>query len=276
MTPARTEPREPDLQHAWACALRDPDLPASERLSAWNGSDVGRRFNVHRNTFVSSLAQALGETLPVCRQALGAEVFDSLAVAFVRAHPPRSPVLAEWGDDFGPWLMADPCAGKAWPWLPELAALERARVTAYHADDASPMALASLQDHFAQGSALMGARLRLHPSFQLIRTQWSVVSLWAAHQGAIEPQGLAVHESPEAALVLRDDTREGDVLILPLTHPAAAFCASLLAGRALADALAAAQHEAVPDGAVFDLVTTLALLIRHGAIVAWLAPGDTQ
>lgn len=254
----------------FAAALRRPDAPPPAGLKAWNGSDVGRRLDVHRNTFVVTLVQALGETLPVCRQALGDEAFDTLARAYVRADPPRSPVLAEWGDGFAPWLATVPAAA-AWPWLPALARLERARITAFHAADAAPLRVAEVAARLADAEALAGSRLVLHPSCRVLMEVWGVVTLWAAHQtDGAPPQDLAVFEQDEAALVLRDDTATGggEVLLLPLSLPAARCADALARGTPLGEAVAGAGD--------VDFAGLMALLIRHGAIVGWRNPGDDR
>ncbi len=254
----------------FAAALRRPDAPPPAGLKAWNGSDVGRRLDVHRNTFVVTLVQALGETLPVCRQALGDACFDALARDHVRAEPPRTPVLAEWGDGFAPWLATVPAAA-AWPWLPGLARLERARVTAFHAADATPLPVAEVASRLADAASLGATRLVLHPSCQVVLENWGVVSLWAAHQtGDAPPQDLAVFEQDEAALVLRDDTAigGGEVLLLPLPLPAARCAEALRQGHPLG--------EAVAEAGDVDLAGLLALFIRHGALVGWRTPGDDR
>jgi hypothetical protein len=258
----------------FAAALRHPGTPPPPGLRAWNGSDVARRFDVHRNTFVVTLVQALGETLPVCRQALGAECFDALARAFVLAAPPDSPVLAEWGDGFAPWLAGfGPAAD--WPWLPGLARLERARIVAFHAADAAPLGAADIAPALVDAAQLAGMKLVLHPSCQVLQEDWGVVSLWAAHQQPEgPPQDLAVFERHEAALVLRDDTATGggEVTLLPLPLAAARCTAALQRGRPLAEAVAEAGSAPEP----LDLAALLALLIRHGALAGWRRPGDDE
>jgi hypothetical protein len=259
---------------SFAAALREPGTPPPLGLTSWNGSDVARRFDVHRNTFIVTLVQALGETLPVCHQALGAECFDALARAFVLAAPPCSPVLDEWGNGFAPWLAGfGPAA--AWPWLPGLARLERARIVAFHAADAAPLTAADIAPALANAAQLAGSVLVLHPSCQLLQEDWGVVSLWAAHQQDDgPPQDLAVFEQPEAALVLRDDTASGsgEVVLLPLPLAAARCTAALQSGRSLAEAVAEASSAPEP----LDLAALLALFIRHGALAGWRRPGDDR
>jgi hypothetical protein len=70
----------------------------------------------------------------------------------------------------------------------------------------------------------------------------------------------------EAALVLRVDD---DAVVLGLPVAAAMFCAQLQQGATLGSAAALA-------GDALDLGASLALLIHHGALVAWHDHADTR
>ena len=115
------------------------------------------------------------------------------------------------------------------------------------------------------------ARIELHPSLQLQRSPFAIVSLWAAHQGAGASEPVAL-ERPESALVLRD----GDaVWVLGMAPADAAFVGALAAGAALG--AAASIAEAAADGtAPFELSAVLALLIGRHAIVGWHDAGEAR
>ena len=110
---------------AWCAALLDPDREVPPGLSTWNGSDPAQRFAVYRNNVTVSLMDALAETFPVCQAMVGAPHFRDLARAFVRRHPPRSPVLARYGHGFADFI-AECTLAAPWPYLPDLARLELA------------------------------------------------------------------------------------------------------------------------------------------------------
>jgi Na+(H+)/acetate symporter ActP len=97
----------------------------------------------------------------------------------------------------------------------------------------------------------------------VLRSPFDVVALWAAHQQEDDWPAVDI-DRPCAALVLRDAADE--VLVIGLDPACADFVAALVAGATLAEALARAPG--------LDLVATLALLLRHGAITGWAAPGD--
>lgn len=250
------------LQAGFAAALLDPQRPAPQGLRAWNGSDPARRFGVYRNNVIVSLVGALADTFPVLRQLVGDEFFDAMAGRYVREHAPASPVLAHYGEGFADWL-ASFAPAQALPYLPDMARLECARVAAYHAADAEPLGADSFAERLAEPASLPDSRPRLHPSCQVLRSAFAVNALWAAHQHEAEWPPIDIDQAC-ATLVLRDPADE--VLVVGIDTAAADFIAALLEGSTLAEAL---QH--APG---LDLASTLALLLRHGAIVAWHSEPD--
>ena len=256
-------------QGDFAAALLDAERAVPSGLCAWNGSDPAARFAVYRNNVVVSLTQALADGFPVVQQLVGDEFFAAMARVYACAHPPRSPILAEYGDGFGDWI-ADFEPAASLPYLPDMARLERARVHAFHAADATPLTADALTRHLAAPQQLAQARLVLHPSLAVLRSVWAVASLWAAHQSDDAASIGAVRlEHAESALVVREGD---DVIVLSVPLPAASFIQTLAAGCPLGAAVATASVLGGADP--FDLAGSLALLIRHGALIAWFSPGD--
>jgi hypothetical protein len=266
------------VQADFAAALLDPAGSVPAGLRAWNGSDPAARFAVYRNNVIVSLVAALSDTFAVVRRLVGADFFGAMAREFVRCHPPRSPVLAEYGEGFADFVAAfDPAA--ALPYLADMARLELARVCAFHAAEAEPVDLGRLAEALARPEWLAGTRLRLHPSLVVIRASHAVASLWAAHQrdeADLPAAVVAVDlDRPECAIVLRD----GDaVLVQPVSAAVASFVDALQRAQPLGEACLAAgpdePHDGVSHPAPFDLAATLALLIRHGALVGWHHEGE--
>ena len=275
----------PSWQPSFAQALLDPDAPVPTGLRAWNGSDPAPRFAVYRNNVVASLTRALADLCPVVRELVGAEFFAAMARCHVAECPPRTPVLAEYGDEFPPWLERfEPAAGL--PYLADMARLEIARVRATHAAEEPALAAAVIAQRIGPALAgtdasvaqrLAASRPRLHPSLRVIHSDFAIVSLWAAHQGRGRIEDVAL-DVPEAALVLRRDGEgagdgaegEPEVLVLPLLTAGACFVQRLLEGERLADALAAAATIDLD----FEPGPTLALLIAQDALVDWHLAGD--
>lgn len=248
-------------QHRFATALLDPGLSV-EDLASWNGSDPAQRFNVYRNTVVVSLSEALREKFPVVAELVGAEFFLNMARHHVRTSPPRSPMLARYGDDLADFIATYPPAAPV-PYLADVARLEAARVSAYHAADAPVLG----PDDFAwiEPDRLADVVLVLHPSARLLRSRHAIYALWAAHQGAFDIRSVDPGV-PEDVLVLRP---HDDVFVTNLPPGAATVFAHLAAGNTLGDALAAAAGE---DG--FDAISVFRLFVSSGAVSAIHLSGE--
>lgn len=252
-------------QAAFAAALLAPTFVCPPGLRSWNGSDPEKRFAVYRNNVVVSLVDALADSYPVVQALVGEDFFRAMAAVFVRQSPPRSPVLAWYGDAFAEFVGTFPSAAGL-PYLADVARLEWLRVVAYHAADATPLPLAEIAGLLAAEAALPAARFTLHPAVRTLCSPHPVVSLWAAHQmdepvaflGAMD---LAV---AEAALVLRPGL---DVEIARIEPGAAEFIDRLRQGIAFGEAAGTAT--------TFDIAATLGLLIRHDAIAGVTLSGDT-
>jgi Putative DNA-binding domain len=253
-------------QGAFAAALLDPGAPCPDGLRAWNGSDPAARFAVYRNNVVHSLVDALAETFPVSRELVGDEFFRAMARVFVLASPPRSRVLATYGEWF-PGCVERFEPARTVPYLADVARLEMARVRAFHAADARPVEARAIADALAAPDLAPMLRVTCHPSLSVIRSSYAVVSLWAAHQGIGDIADVDPDDA-EDALVVR---RGLEVEVVGLPAGGAAFVQDLLAGRSLGDATA----RACAEERAFDLAAILTLLMRVDAI-ATLALTERQ
>ena len=247
-------------QAEFAAALLDAEHPCPAGLTAWNGSDPGKRFAVYRNNVVTSLLEALTDSFPVTRELVGDAFFHAMAHAFIASTPPRSPVLAVYGLAFPAFIdHFEPAASV--PYLADVARLEAHRVSAYHAADAQPLAEEGFRQALAHVDALPAARLRLHPSTGVQRSSHAVFSLWAAHQGALDIRTVDPYRAEEV-LIVRPHL---EVLVTPLRPGAGLFLQQLGDGVPFGESTLTASEEA-PG---FDLGGTLADLIRAGAVIAF-------
>jgi hypothetical protein len=231
-------------------ALLNPALPPPPGLRGPQGRPAPRRFAVYRNNVAVGLRQALEDGFPVLRGLVGAEFFAAMAQVFLRANPPRSRILAQYGEDLPQFLAGFPPVAHL-PYLADVARLELALRAAYHAADAEPLGAAALA---LPAGRMVQARLVLAPAVRLVRSAWPLWSIWAATvQGGPPPAPGA-----EDVLVVRPAF---DPLPLRLPPGGAAFVAALAGGATVGDAVDAAG----PD---HPLAATLSLLATHGALVA--------
>lgn len=253
-------------QTAFAQALFDPRLACPGGLKTWNGSDPEVRFAVYRNNVVVSLIDALADTFPVLQELVGEEFFRAMAGVFVRAQPPRSRLMAYYGEAFADFVASFTPAASL-PYLADVARLEMAWVLAYHAADIPPLDPQALPAALADPQQLMSLRLSLHPSVQVIESAFAIFSLWAAHQGALSISAVDPALA-QTVLVFRNAL---DVQALEIGAGAGQFVKALQRGQAL---LTAAQVASSANEA-FDLADTLALLIRL-QLFTHLKTGDNR
>lgn len=246
------------LQTEFASALLDPDRALPGALTAHTSREPVKRFAVYRNNVVVGLVNALRARFPATERIVGADFFFAMARLFVAAHPPRSKILSEYGDDLPDFIAAFPPAAEL-PYLPDVARLEAARTRAYHAADAQPVSA----DALAQlGRAkLPDMPIFLHPSLQIVRSRFPIVTIWAMNAGDL-PLGPVDETQAEDALVLRPVY---DVVVRRLPAGGATFLQALAAGRPLA----AAADTALTGHPDFDLTANLAGLIGSGAMTGF-------
>lgn len=238
---------------AFALALLDPDRAAPCSVSGPNGKAPRKRYDVYRNNVTVSLINALAATFPATRRIVGEEFFRAMARFHVRATPPSSPLLFEYGRDF-PDFIEDYEFARPMPWLGDVARIERAWLDAYHAADAeslAPQALASIPAERLSDTVLMP-----HPATQIVRSRFPAVAIFAANRSD-GPVGRIEVIEPEDALVTRPHL---EVIVRRLPPGGAVFLASLIAGEPLGAGAAAALAE-VPD---FDLAANIAGMLVAG------------
>jgi Putative DNA-binding domain len=243
------------FETSFADALLNANRPIPRGIIAHDAAVPARRFGVYRNNVVSGLVKALKSRFPVVEKIVGEEFFVAMARVFVKAQPPRSPLLAAYGDDFPEFIAAFEPAREI-PYLADTARLEAARTRAYHAADATPLGPGDFATLDSQ--ALGEIRIEIHPSAEIVRSSFPIVTIWAMNSGE---QELAPIENwrGENALVARPYL---EVQVRALPQGGAAFLLALAAGRPLGEAAEAA----LADDPDFDLASNLAGLIGSGLV----------
>lgn len=245
-----------ELESAFARAVLDVAAEVPGQIVRKQGGSPSRRFAVYRNNVYASLIDLLASRFPVATRLVGDEFFRAMARAYVEKTPPSTPVLLCYGADFAAFVATFPPAS-AVPYLADVARLEWAWHSAYHAKDALPLPLSALAE---VGEAVEQSTLTLHPSLQIVRSDYPVITIWqlAGREGENEPARLPA--DGEDALVARPEL---DVVVRHLPPGGAVFVQALAEGVTL---LGAATRASGASSA-FDLEANLAGLMTSGAIV---------
>ncbi len=249
--------RQASFSGAFAPALTDPERAIPADVVGPRGKGAVKRYNVYRNNVTVSLIDALAAIYPAVQRITGVEFFRAMARFHVRATPPASPLLFEYGRDFPAFIECYEFA-QDMPWLADVARIERAWLDAYHAADAEtvlPEALAAVPP-----DRLGALVFTPHPATRILRSVYPAVAIFAMNrtEGPVTPLRSA---NAEDALVTRPAM---EVVVRLLPPGGAVFLTSLVAGETLAAAATAAFAEA-PS---FDLAASLAGIIEAGVFTA--------
>ena len=231
------------------CAqITESDIPCVDRLA------------VHLNNVYYGLTEAMADTFPVIKRLVGDRFFRFASRRFIETHPPKTPVLAAYGSNFGEFLKDfEPAASL--PYLCDIAKLEFAWLEAYHERDARPLSVNDLKS--IPDERYAGLRLQLHPSRRFIRSDYPVARIWEINRRDDVVEGtLDLSSGPDHAVVIRPRMK---VEIRTMNSAAFEFLGRLDAGLTLTEALDAALQ--VDDK--FDLRSALQQLISGGTFVGF-------
>jgi hypothetical protein len=248
---------EPSYAEPFASALTDPEQETPHIVSGPAGKGAVNRYNVYRNNVTVGLIDALAAIYPGVQRITGADIFRAMARFYVRATPPTSPLLFEYGREFPAFIETYEYA-RSMPWLADTARIERAWLDAYHATDAEPLSAEAL-------GAIPPARMAdtffiAHPATRIVRSPYAAVTIFADNRGKKTSSRIDAGV-PEDALITRPDS---DVVVRHLPEGGAVFLEVLMNGQRLGEAAAFALHTS-PS---FDIAASIAGMIQAGAFTS--------
>jgi hypothetical protein len=252
-----TEKLQPSFAAAFAQGLTDPTRATPVDVVGPRGKAAIKRYNVYRNNVTVSLIDALAATYPAVQRITGVDFFRAMARFHVRATPPTSPLLFEYGRDFPAFIEGYEPA-QDMPWLADTARIERAWLDAYHAADVPPLSANVLAA--IPSDRLADLVFSVHPAACIVRSAYPAVAIFAMNrvEGPITPLRSSAAED---ALITRPDM---DVAVRLLPPGGAAFLKNLVDGGTLGEAATTAFTE-TPS---FDLPANIAGMIEAGVFTA--------
>ncbi len=158
----------------------ETDLPADglgaivrgdERLSAIE------RLDIYANMYFYRLLDCMKEDYPATLAVVGADNFHNLITGYLLAYPPSHPSLLYAGRHLADYLGAHPLREK-WPFIADLARLERALIEVFHGPDAPALEPNDLR--MVAATDWPSLRLRTHPALRLLTLEWNVAKVLRA------------------------------------------------------------------------------------------------
>jgi hypothetical protein len=192
----------PELQTGFADALFRQREDAIVGAIRTNGLDRARRLQVYRNNMETSLTGALAAVYPVVERLVGERFFRFAARRYIPRHPSRSGNLHDFGREFPDFLAHfAPAAGL--PYLTDVARLEWAYHSVFHAADAVPLNPSALARIPAEDIGRI--RFRLHPACRLLSSPFPILHIWQVNQaGYAGDQTVDLAEGGVKMLVIRN------------------------------------------------------------------------
>jgi hypothetical protein len=246
-----------DLQSGVARAMTTGERePVVARLVG--GAHPGKRLDIHLRHYEASLTAALRDKFAACAWLAGADVMNAAARAYVHAHPPMQPCIAEYAEEF-PRFLAKHGRARTMPYLESFAELEWAVGRVSIAIDHPPI---SWPDIGQIGSErLVDAVLSLQPGLRYLRSPWGVDQLMTTYLSGTEPERFVL---PEAETFIEVRGARGTVHLTQLDDATFTFRKELAAGRSLGDA----AGSALELDSTFDPGEALQLLVHAGLVVS--------
>jgi hypothetical protein len=207
-------------------------VQADERLS------TVERIDIYANAYFYRLLDCLGEDFPTMLTVVGADQFAALVREYLLGHPPTEPSILYAGVYLADFLNDHPFAER-WPFIAELARLERAVLDVFHAADAPPLGLEALRA--VPSEEWPALRLRAHPAVEIVHGEWKVeVVLHAVEQSRewIDPE----HEET-SVLVWRQNALVHYRSLEPVERDALATVSEGTSFAGVCEAVAASAEE---------------------------------
>jgi hypothetical protein len=212
------------------------------------------RFFLYRGNITAIWHQTLANAFPVLEQLVGAEFFTGMARGYGIAYPSQSGNLAEFGAALPAFLHTLESVN-AYPYLPDVAALEWQLHRAYYAQQLTSVPLPVLASYTPEQLPLL--RVEMQPGCALLASGWDCHAIWLAHQqGAAAPLLLPTKlDHLSQVLVWRDAWQ---VRVSALSAASFAALSALRVGENFGAALNAGLELAEKTGGHFDVATELA------------------
>ena len=149
-----------------------------DRLSA------EERVDIYANMYFYRILDVLKEDFPATLAILGAERFHNLVTGYLIEYPPAHFSISYAGNHLADFLADHPLR-EEFPFLADLARMERALIEVFHATDAT--ALDAEQMRAIPPEDWPSLNLTLHPSIQTLELQWDVATILRAVEQGEEP-----------------------------------------------------------------------------------------
>jgi hypothetical protein len=222
------------------------------------GRDPAARLAIHRHHYQASLTRALLDKFPAVSWLAGERFATAAAQAFVRAHPPAAPCIAEYGADY-PDFLASRAGAERLPYLRALAELEWHLGQVSIAVDRPPLMIETFAS--IDASELPDRPLTLQRGLRYCTAEWPIDELIQQYLTDAAPERYAF-DPAQVHLEIRG--ARGEFRIERLAEAEFVFRSAVASGLTIGTA----AERALDINATFDPGQALLRLISVGLVIA--------
>ncbi len=153
-------------------------IAGDDRLSA------EERVDIYANMYFYRILDVLKEDFPATLAALGDDRFHNLVTGYLIEYPPEHFSIAYAGKHFADFIASHPMR-EEFPFLADLARMERALIDVFHADDSAPLDAEAMRA--IAPTEWPALKLIRHPATLVLQLQWNVAAILGAIERGEEP-----------------------------------------------------------------------------------------
>jgi len=244
-----------EYQHKFIAQLLEQDDPSFLAQLHSHGSDhkleSAQRMSVYRNNVIHSLSQAISDSYPVVLRLIGADLFNALAIEYVRKSLPSEASLLNYAADFADFLADHPSC-QTLPFLADVARIEYLYIQCFHGSDATAITMSDLFN--LEQDKLPQVIFKKHPNVFLFNTDQPALEIWTENlKDEVERIDLSI--ANQTYLLLYREQYQ--VVPMQLTASCFYFCQALMLGLCIEDAWNQAvknSPEELADDEIYDLL----------------------
>lgn len=211
-----------DTQTAFKTMMIERHIESPEAIFHQGGMSLQKRMGTYKNNYSAGLSDVLAGTFQTITALVGEKFMHGVCARFVRAHPPQKACMHDYGEAL-PAFLENFEPAQSMPYLPDMARLDWAANTAYHADNVTAITPENLSDiNFNENDF----RLHLHPSVTLLSSPYPINDLRAYVRDS-ERQKTEEFNVTEKETFLLVSRQQGQVYIQGLTPAEHSFIQSL-------------------------------------------------
>jgi len=147
----------------------------------------GERLAIYANAYFYRLLDVFKEEFPATLSVVGDVSFHNLITSYLNEVPPAEPSILHAGSRLPDYIRAHPFSER-WPYLADLARLERTNLEIFHAPTAPALNAATMRGVLPEDWPKL--ILQMHPAARILDLKWRVDTLLRAvekNETSIEP-----------------------------------------------------------------------------------------